>query len=149
MEHQKPHEIAHRLLEARHDLRANLILETTLIERIAELPEDDFCHFSREAFQMGAGYAYQQREVEDVSFDDVLATFFATRPRNRYLDPEVVEAERSTVNQAAFWLLETGEMPQLESHVDPYQVEAVAAFAEGFMVTASLISSQSSETEVA
>jgi hypothetical protein len=149
MEYRQPHEIANRLLEARLELHANLALETELIERIAELPEDDFCHTARESFQMGAGYAWQQREAEEPALEDIFATYFATQPQNRYLDYEVVELERKTISKAALELLETGETPTLESHIDPYRVEAAAAFTEGYLITASMVLSPPNETEVA
>ena len=128
MEHRKPHEIANRLLEARLEMRvsANLALETALIERTSELPEDNFCHFARETLQ-----------------------FFATQPRNRYLNHEVAELERKVVAEAAQQLLETGEMPELEGHIDAYRVEAAAAFIEGYLITSSMLPAEPNEIEVA
>lgn len=138
MEHRQPHEIANRLLEARAALRSHITLEKLLIERISDLPEDDFCHTAREAFQMGAGYAYQQRGHRGISLEDVFVTFFALQPHNRYLDPEVIELERKKVSHAALQFLETGTMPESEGHMDPYQVEAAAAFTEGYMIAAKI-----------
>src|SRR5687768_5639031 len=100
MEYRQPHEIANQLFEARMALRTYPALETALIERISELPEDDFCHMARETFQMGAGYAFQQRDFGPKTAEDMLATFFATQPRNRYLDSETVELERKTISNA-------------------------------------------------
>lgn len=149
MEHRQPHEIANRLLEARVSLRSHIALETTLLERIGELPEDDFCHFARETFQMGAGYAYHQRHEAMTTIEDAFSIFFATQPRNRYLDHEVVVLEEKRVALAALQFVETGAMPDLESHIDPYQVEAAAAFTEGFMLASSLLPRESSAVESA
>lgn len=138
-----------RLFEARHELREHLALETALIERICDLPEDDFCHSARECFQLGAGYAYLQREASDISLENIFEAFFSTQPRNKYLDQEVVAFRQKEISEAALELLETGEMPKVESHIDIYQVEASAAFVEGYLITASMLPVESDETEVA
>ena len=151
MEYRKPHEIANQLHEARLELRAmaNLPLETTLMKRIAELPEDDFCNFARESMQMGAGFAQLQRDEGNISSDDIFAMFFATQPQNRYVDYETVSLQRRSVIQIATELLESGNLPECDSYMDTYEVEAAAAFAEGFMIAFSFVPFQHHETEVA
>lgn len=148
MEHEHRLSPTSRLFEARHELRQHLGLETALTERIGELPEDDFCHIARESFQMGAGYAYLHRGI-DVSLESVFAAFFATQPQNRYLDQETVTLGRKEISEAALTLLKTGEMPDIKSHIDVYQVEASAAFTEGYLMTASMLPRESNETDVA
>ena len=138
-----------RLFEARHELRQYILLETALIERTDQLPEDDFCHIARESFQLGAGYAYLQRETDDISLETVFEAYFATQPRNKYPDPEVVTLEKKVISEAAMRLLETGKIPELESHIDIYQVEASAAFAEGYSITASMLVHEIDQTDVA
>ena len=148
MEHEYRLSPMSRLFEARHELRQHLALETSLIERICELPEDDFCHSARESFQLGAGYAYLQRGT-DTPFETVFTAFFATQPQNRYLDPEAVSLARKEIADAALEFLETGEMPTIENHIDIYQVEASAAFTEGYVMAASMLTHESNETGVA
>lgn len=149
MEHDHRVSPLSRLFEARHELRQYIALETALIERTGQLPEDDFCRTARESFQLGAGYAYLCREQQDLSLENVFEAYFATQPRNRYLDPEVVMLERKKVSEVALEFLKTGEMPEVERHVDIYQVEASAAFTEGYLLTASMLTHGSNETEVA
>ncbi|MEO5499145.1 MAG: hypothetical protein ABIR46_01440 [Candidatus Saccharimonadales bacterium] len=138
MEYTKPHEIINRCFEARHNLRNHLALETMLIERIAELPEDDFCHFAREAFQIGTGYAqmlHEDSKLFDPSGYDsdytakILEGFFEIRPRNRYLrDYQILEYRKQ--------IYEGVVSPELElpDHLDPYEVSAASHFLEGYLL---------------
>jgi hypothetical protein len=148
MEYRKPQEIASQLLESRDELRTDLALETALIERINELPEEDFCHDARLNLQLGAGYAHVRRN-EETSLDEVFATFFATQPQFRYLNQDVIEVQRQTVVEAVLSLMSGSEMPQLEDHIDVYQIEACAAFVEGYLLAERVLHTQPNETEAA
>lgn len=153
MEHAKPHEIVNRLFEARDELRTHIAIETALIERISELPEDDYCSTSRECFQMGAGYASLQAKATEQSvesfaytssqpLDEILTAFFATQPQNRYLDLEEINRERKMISDAALALMQTGEAPEIHPSIDPFRVAAAAAFAEGYIIVSSMQSLQ-------
>lgn len=134
MEAQKPHEIINRCLEARWELTQYPAVESFLIERVAQFPDDDFCSQSREALQLGAGYAYlHKNEIKEL--EAIFTGFFTTRPQNRYRDPASVEIERKSIVVAALELLESGTLPELEACIDTYEVEAASAFVEGYLRT--------------
>lgn len=138
MEYKKPHEIINQCFEARHNLRKHLTLETMLIERIAQLPEDDYCCQDAEYYQIGAGYAQMLHEhgstVDPSGYNsnytaNILEGFFATRPRNRYLhDYHVLEHQKQ--------IYENVLSPKLElpDHIDPYEVSAARLFVEGYLL---------------
>lgn len=138
METSKPREIISRSLEARHNIRQYLALETSLIERIAELPEDDFCRTDIESLQLGAGYAQHLHEngsldtiATDAGIDyteTVMGAFFAMRPRNRYLHEHEIAEHRKQVHEAVI----TPEL-ELPEHIDPYEVTAARMFLEGYV----------------
>lgn len=140
MEYKKPREITSELLRARDQLRSHLELETALIARTAELPEEDFCHDARHSFQLGAGCAYLKQH-EEMTLDDVFAVYFDTQPQNRYIEREVIELERKRIAEAALNLLDNCEMPKTEDGIDPFQTESSAAFVEGYLLTVSLLNS--------
>lgn len=122
------------LFEARHELRTHLALETALIELTAELPEDDFCHQAREALQLGAGYAYQRRETaDDGELDHLVDAFFATQPRNRYQDTQ--DLQQRHLYPALLYRRYQRIVGELHPAIDPYTVEALAAFIDGFEIT--------------
>ena len=140
MEQPKPRELISLSLSARHNIRQHLALETALIERIAELPEDDFCRTDIESLQLGAGYAQYLQEGEELQVltdtgDDytrmILEAFFAMRPRNRYLYEHEVTEHRKQIHRAV--LTSEAELPE---HIDPYEVSAARAFLEGYLMTA-------------
>lgn len=137
MEHSNPREIISRSLEARHNIRQHLALETVLVERIAELPEDDFCSTEVESLQLGAGYAQHLHELGELyapmhaGIDDseaILEAFFATRPRNRYLYEHEVAEHRKQIHEAVI----TPDL-ELPDHIDPYEVSAASRFLEGYL----------------
>ena len=139
------------LLEARHELRQHLALETALIERISELPEEDFCHHPREALALGAGYAYltKDEETPDEQGIHIFSAFFALQPRNKYLDPEVVRSQREMIIKAALDSLDS-ELPELDPAINPYTVRELTAFIEGFVMTRDHFAAQEySSSEVA
>ena len=125
------------LLEARHELRQHLVLETTLIERISELPEEDFCQNIREALALGAGYAsvLRDQEADDDQWLHVFSTFFALQPRNRYLDPEHVRQQQGVIIKAALDGLDNGRFPEIDPAINHYTIMELAAFIEGFTMT--------------
>lgn len=138
MEYSKPHEIINRTLEARHNIRHHPALETALIERIAGLPEDDFCRSDIESLQLGAGYA-QLLHDEGALFDPgecgseysavVLDAFFAMRPRNRYLHDHEVAEHRKQIHEAV-----VSPGVGLPDPIDPYEVSAARTFLEGYLM---------------
>lgn len=126
-----------RLFEARHELRQHLALETALIERITELPEDDFCRSAREAMSLGAGYAYlcSENETSEDQWLHVFNAFFDLQPHNRYQDPYIArENNEKTVKAALDWL-GSDETPEIDPAVNQHTVESLVAFIEGFMMT--------------
>jgi hypothetical protein len=140
METSKPRELISRSLEARHTIRQHLSLETALIERIAELPEDDFCSTDIESLQLGAGYAqllYEQGERHGTAdagpdaTEAIIEAFFAMRPRNRYLHEHEVAEHHKQVHEAVV----TPEL-ELPEHLDPYEVSAASLFMEGYLKVA-------------
>ncbi len=151
MEHRKPHEIIHRCFEARHNLRKHLALETMLIERIAHLPEDNYCCQDAEYFQIGAGYAQMLYEgtgaIDPFGYDTeytakMLETFFETRPQNRYLHDYQVLEYRKQVHEAVI-------SPELglPDHIDPYEVSAAELFLEGYLLVTAYHSRNSTSIE--
>ena len=140
MEYPKPREIISRSLEARHNIRQHLALETTIVERIAELPEDDFCSTDVESLQLGAGYAqylHESGELHDSIeagneyTEAILEAFFAMRPRNRYLYVHEVAEHHKQIHEAVV----TPEL-ELSDHIDPYEVSAARSFLEGYLTVA-------------
>lgn len=125
------------LFEARHELRKHLALETVLIEKICELPEDDFCHDAREAMTLGAGYAYLQKDRDpgEDQWIHVFAAFLALQPRSRYADPDVIREQHEKIIKAALDWFDSPEPPEIDPAVNQYTVEALVAFIEGFMIT--------------
>lgn len=124
------------LFEARHELRQHLALETVLIERICELPEDDFCHDAREAMSLGAGYAYLH--LEDDAEDQwihIFSVFLDLQPRSRYQDEAFTREKNEKIIKAALDWLDNDEPPEMDPAVNQYTVEALVAFIEGFVIT--------------
>lgn len=138
MEYSKPHEIINRTLEARHNIRHLSALEAALIERIAELPEDDFCRSDMESLQLGAGYAQILHDKGEL-FDPtecgseysamILDAFFAMRPRNRYLHDYEIAEHHKQIHEAVV----SADMGLADS-IDPYEVSAASTFLEGYLM---------------
>ena len=135
MEYLKPHELCNRYFDARAELRQCSTIETVLIERIGELPEDDYCHHARESMQLGAGYALIAHQEGCVGYvtdmQHVFAAYFAVQPQNRYLSEEAYRHQQLTTIEAAMKHLED---IQLEPHEDPHDAAALAAFFEGYSI---------------
>jgi hypothetical protein len=132
------------LIEARHELRSHLALETTLMQRISELPEDNFCHHARESLAYGAGYAHTEfarNEAED-QWCHVFSAYFALQPRNKYLDEAVVRETNERVIKAALDWLDNDDMPVIDPDINQYTVEGLVAFVEGFAMTREYFESQ-------
>lgn len=132
------------LFEARHELRTHLVLETALIGRINEFPEDDFCHNARESMSLGAGYAYTQlhRDSSEDQWFHVFSTFFAMQPRNKYSDEAGEREVGGKVIKAALDWLDRKEPPEIDPNINQYTVEELVAFIEGFMMTREYFESQ-------
>ena len=132
------------LFEARLELRKHIALETTLIEKICELPEDDFCHNARESMSLGAGYAYTQLDEADSEnqWIHVFTAFLDLQPCNRYLDEATVRASNEKIIKAALDWLDSDEPPEIDPSVNQYVVEGLVAFIEGFTVTREYFESQ-------
>lgn len=116
-----------RLFEARNELREHIDLETSLIEQINELPEDDFCHNARESLALGAGYAYLCRHDVKHTEEDVFEAFFSLQPRNNYVDEITVRRTEQALIKAL--------AEPMDDTVDLYVLEELAAFIEGYEVT--------------
>lgn len=131
------------LFEARHELRRHLALETSLIEQIALLPEDDFCHHARESYQLGAGFAFfvppvnnfDPSMLDSAIISEMSEAYFATLPRNRYLDEVTLRHAHDTLSFAAFQ-----DDCQPDINIDPYELEALKAFAEGCLTVSGHLS---------
>lgn len=136
-----------QLLEARHELRQHIALETALMEHISELPEEDFCQNAREAVALGAGYAYLHRGAD--STEHVFSAFFALQPKNKYLDPDVVRSEQEIIIKAVLDGSDTEEFPVIDPAIDHYKVQELAAFIVGFVVTRDFFESIGNVIEMA
>lgn len=144
-----------RLDDARAELRSHIDVELAVMGKIASLPEDDFCHFSRESFQHGAAYAFTR--VEDTSgpeafvIDDqevpgvihtVIDAFLCTRPQNKYLSPHQQQSLRHVLEHVAILLL-LGEPIEYSHLSGSYEIEAFLAFVDGYqLVTRSVTHNQ-------
>lgn len=143
METQKRVSSLSLLTEARHELRTHLALETALVECISTLPEDDFCHHTREALQYGASYAYCQRESSGADeLDHVFIAYFTTQPRNRYLEEETVREAQQRVIDSALEHLEDQDLEDLDPVINQYTVKALVAFIYGYRMTRDYFESQ-------
>lgn len=139
IEQKKPHEFANQLFEARHGLRTYETVDLVLLELTALLPEDDFCHFAREALQLGAGLAGLWHDEQITDMEDVFEAFFATQPINRYRDAEERTLERKLIVSEVLRSLETEAVPENHPTLDPFIIEAAAAFFRGYAVTAHIL----------
>jgi hypothetical protein len=134
-----------QLINARNDLRIDSVIDALVIERVNTLPEDNFCHFARESFQLGAGYAHMastetlgdEAMTSDAAGNitisrSIVKTFFDSLPQNRHMSPETAEGHQTAIaNLAARALL--GEIyAPLHPTVDVYQFKAFIAFIEGY-----------------
>lgn len=133
-----------RLFEARIELTNHLALETALIERVHELPEDDFCHNAREALALGAGYAYLKKDVVNQENNDVhvFLAFFATKPRNRYLDQMSVRRNQQALIKAVADKMNGHGQNTVDETVDPYEIEELEAFMDGYAITSEYFAAQ-------
>lgn len=149
MEYQKPHELIHRLLDARNRIRTSIAIETVLMDRIGTLPEDNFCHQARESYQLGAGYAWLMHETDfnetDSTLDssnDVLGmgkerfldacnAFHQTKPRNKYASSEEEAFRRNALNHAVQSVLDADGRIDVSPEIDLYDLEEQLAFIEG------------------
>lgn len=141
--------------EARGEFRDHGDIETVVMARIASLPENDFCHFARESFQDGVGFAYLRFDgtagadafIVDTSevvrlHDDVVEAFFHTRPRNRHSGFDKPRVHRELLEQLAIQVL-FGDHKACPDSVDQYEFAAFLAFIEGYqLVTNSLTHNQ-------
>lgn len=142
------HISASHLDDARGELRCHTDVEIAIIRRIADLPKEDNCHFARESFQNGAGYAYTH--VDGMSapnaliVDDsdvvsihrhVVDTFFSLRPKNRYIDPNKLQTYRDALEVLVIQVL-LGESTNCPDWIDVYELEAFLAFIEGYQLVA-------------
>lgn len=132
--------------EARHELRKHDDLEDALIERICELPEDDFCHNARESMSLGAGYAYLQLDQDGAEdqWTHVFTAFLALQPRSRYADELTVRRNNEKIIKAALDWLDSDEMPEIDPAVNQYVVEGMVAFINGFALTREYFEAQRS-----
>ena len=138
MEIAKPHEIINRCFEARDNFRKIIALETMIIERISQLPEDDYCCQDAESYQIGAGYAQLHHEDqfnidmpgnENDSIANILNGFFDTRPKNRYLNDFQVSYYRKLIYDGV-----VSPDVTIPDHIDPYEVSAAKLFVEGYIL---------------
>ena len=125
------------LFEARLELRKHNELERVLIEKICELPEDDFCHSARESMSLGASYAYLQLNQDDAEdqWTHAFTAFLNLQPRNRYTDELTIRRNNEKIIKAALDRLDSDEPPEMDSTVDKYVVEGLVAFIDGFTLT--------------
>lgn len=156
MENEKRVSSVSLVLEARHELREHLELDAVLMEKIATLPEESFCRDPREALARGAGYAYLSVKNGGVSDGDrhVFSAFFAQHPQNRYLDEMTVRRSQNALIRAALDQFDSVEPIAVDESVDPYKVEEMMAFIEGYELTRDYFAavgfiSQESEAELA
>lgn len=126
------------LFEARHRLRTHLAVETQLLQRTDQLPEDDFCHFSRESLQLGAGFAWLQAESDAFPEEDeilpvAIEAFLSSRPKNRHLDEETRQAESAAFTETLLKRLDNSEEGVVPPFLSPYEIEAAEAFVDGYL----------------
>ena len=142
---------ASRLQEVRAEIRSHTDLEATILGRIAELPEDDFCHHSRESFQYGVGYAYMHVDAAPGSEvftedgfqtlrirPDIITAFFHTRPKNKYLPIDIQTRYRETLEGLAIRICH-GESVQPPDWIDCYELAAFLSFIDGYQLVANSV----------
>lgn len=135
------------LFEARHELRRHLALETSLIERIAQLPEDDFRHHTRESYQLGAGFAYMTSSLDEpalplldiATVSYVSEAYFAVMPRNRYIDESTLKQAHDALASAVLDSILQQDILKRSINVDPYEHEALEAFVEGYLTVQTFV----------
>jgi len=137
IENEKRVSSSSQVLEARIELREHLMLEAVLMDKIGTLPEENFCRDPREAFARGAGYAYLGVLHGGTSDGDrhVFSAFFDQQPQNKYLDEMTVRRNQNALIKAALDQFDSEEPMFIEDSVDPYKVEELMAFIEGYEIT--------------
>lgn len=132
------------IYEARLELRKHLVLETVLMERSYELPEESDFLDAPKAMAIGAGYAYTQLEKPETEdrWLHVFTVFFETRPRNHHMNENVVRETNEKIIKTALDWLGNDEPPEIDPSIDPYVVEELVAFIEGFTITRDYFAAQ-------
>lgn len=136
--------------KARNRLREESDMESLILERVAQLPEETSRHFARESFQYGAGYGLLCAEIElddDVFTSNdsgelalsptITSAFFDTLARNRHLDPRIVSEYKESLSYLVARAYENYVIMPLPPVIDAYQFEAFIAFIEGYLLVAS------------